>query len=355
MGSLNNLAVTATNSALISTTGAIWSTIQSKLANGGRDNNCKFYYNNGAGGSLLQVVARKLTQGAVNELKDMAQNAFNSLINGKRTNDVSGKQWVESELKEQEKEQKAYGRMAVKGGTILALDEWGGVASEALMLGIELDHDITVTQRYPIYSAVEDSKGVYKEQPPTQVTFTINTNTLVWYDTTALVQLNTDKNIVISKVQGRDYSRKELVSNGDLKFTISGQITSGKPDIYPAEEMKKFYKVMQYKGVVAVNNQVINELGIKYLVITDFNVSPKSGYKSLQPYTFQAIGLQPETEIEITEDTISIIPQSIVEAEDDQSVWMKMLNNQLEGLKSFATDAVSQGLGLATGLLDKVL
>lgn len=353
MGSLNNLAVTATNSALISTTGALWSTLQTKIANGGRDQNCKFYYNDGAGGSLIQVIAKTVTQGAVNELKDLAQNSFNSLLSGKRNKETSGKAWVESELKKQETEEKEYGKMKVDGGTVFALDEWGYKCPDALMLGIELDHKIRIIQDYPNYKATPtDLKNGY----PSTIQNVVDTNTLVWYDTTAIVNTGSSKNVIISKVTGRDYSRKELASNGDIEITVNGQISSGRPDLYPTSEFEKFFKVMQYKGVVRVNNQVLNEMGITHIIITQFNLNPRQGYKALQPYTFQAIGLQPEKEIEITEDTVTIIPQNIVNTtEKDQSEWIKMLNNQLEGLKSFASDAVSQGLGLATGLLDNVL
>lgn len=358
MGSLNNLAVTATNSAMISATGALFNKLQSLIANGGRDSNCKFYYNDGAGGSILQVVAKTVTGGAVSELKNMADNAFNSLLDGKRTKNTQGSAWVEAELKKQEVEAKEYGRMEVDGGTVYALDDWGGIAPEALMLGIELDQTITITQQFPVYKTVlaDPKKGVYKEQAPEVTENIVNTNTLVWYDTTALITINSDKNLISTRVQGRDYSRKELVSNGDIRFNVSGQITSGKPDIYPSEEMKKFIKVMQYKGIIKINNQVLDQFGITHIVITDFNITPRQGFKSLQQYSFNAIGLQPEKEIEITEDTVTIIPQPVVDTtEDDKSEWLKMLQGQLEGLKSMASDVFSQGTALATGLLDNVL
>lgn len=373
MGSLNNLAITATNSAMISTIGGAYDTLQSLIANGGRDSNCKFYYNNGPGGSILRAVAKTVSGGAVSELKNMADNAFNSLMNGKRKKGIQGRAWIDSELKKQEIEAKQYGKMEVDGGVIYALDDWGGIATEALMLAVELDHQITITQKFPQYNTEEvktqnnlwnkdltffsGNKSVsYKESAPTEITNTVNTNSLVWYDTTALVQLNSSRNVIISKIQGRDYSRKELASNGDIHFTISGQITSGRPDLYPSEEMQKFYKVMQYKGIVKVNNQVINDLGITHLLITEFKVDPKQGYKSLQNYSFQAIGLQPENEIDITEDTVEIISQTNVDtSEEDKSEWLKMLEGQFDGLKSMASDIFSQGTALATGLLDKVL
>lgn len=358
MNSLNNLAITATNSAMTSAMGAMFNTLQSKIANGGRDRNCKFYYNDGAGGSILQVAVKGAVRGAVSELKDEAVNAFNSLLNGKKTKAITGTAWVESELKKQEEEAKQYGMMQVDGGTIYALDDWGCKSPDALMLGIELDQSITVTQNFPVYrtKVIDAKKGIYKEQEPETINNIVNTKTLVWYDTTALITINSDKNLIATHVQGRDYSRKELVSNGDIKFSVSGQITSGKPDIYPTEEVKKFIKVMQYKGIIKINNQILDQFGISHIVITNFNLSPRQGYKALQQYTFSALGLQPEKEIEISEDTISIIPQKVLsEKEDDGSEWMKMLNNQLEGLKSMASDVFSQGLGLATGMLDSKL
>lgn len=358
MSSLNNLAITATNSAMTSAMGAMFNTLQSKIANGGRDRNCKFYYNDGAGGSILQVAVKGAVGGVVSELKDEAVNAFNSLLNGKRTKSNIGSAWTESELKKQEEEAKEYGMMQVDGGTIYALDDWGCKAPEALMLGIELDQSITVTQNFPVYrtQVIDAKKGIYKEQEPNTINNVVTTKTLVWYDTTALVTINSDKNLIATRVQGRDYSRKELVSNGDIKFSVSGQITSGKPDIYPSEEVKKFIKVMQYKGIVKINNQILDQFGVSHIVITNFNISPRQGYKALQQYSFSAIGLQPEKDIEISEDTISIIPQKVVaDKEDDGSEWMKMLNNQLEGLKSMAADVFSQGVGLAAGMLENKL
>ena len=113
---------------------------------------------------------------------------------------------------------------------------------------------------------------------------------------------------------------------------------------------------MQYKGVVRVNNQILDQFGITHILITDFNISPREGYKALQNYTFSASGLQPESEIQVTEDTVNIYWQENVDTkQQDQSEWMKMLNNQLNGLKAMAGDLFSQSTALASGMLDKAL
>lgn len=375
LNSLNNLAITATKGSMASFIGGGWDYLQTKLANGKRDTNCKFYYNE-AGGSVYQVIGRYLANGYVSGLSDMLKNNFNSWMDGKKKKSVNGEKWVARELEKQTKESQEYGKMMVKSISgdkevaIYALDDWGGIATEALMLSIETDQNITIKQEFPQYKsiAVPNKKDYfkrdtwingsdsvsYREQAPEITRNEVTTHSLVWYDTTALITINSEKNLISTKVQGRDYSRKELVSNGDINFTVSGQITSGLPDLYPVSEIEKFIRVMQYKGVVRVNNQVLDQFGITHIVITDFTITPKEGYKSLQQYTFRAIGLQPESEIEITEDTISILPQN-VKVSEDGNAWVDMFKDELDGLKGMAKDAFSQGVALSTGLLDKVL
>lgn len=368
MSRLNDLAITATNSAMTSAMGAMFNTLQSKIANGGRDRNCKFYYNDGAGGSILQVAVKGVVGGAVPYLKDDLENAFNSLLHKKEDMNGIGKAWSTYHQDKNRKDNDNYGAMDTEDGhVVLALDDWGCKCSDALMLGIMTDKKITVKQqRITISSSKTTRKSglLYKietekydsgEKVIDLTEFT--THMLVWYDTTAIVTINSDKNLITTRVQGRDYSRKELISNGDIKLSVSGQITSKHPDVYPTEEVRKFIKVMQYKGIIKTNNQILDQFGIEYIVITNFNLTPREGCKSVQPYSFSAIGLQPEREIEIKTDTIEVIPQQeqSKNKKDNDSGWMKMLNNQLDGLKSMAADVFSQGVGLAAGMLENKL
>lgn len=337
-------------------------TLHSLSANGGRDRNCKFYYSAG-GGSVIKAIARSVVGGAVHELKHEAENWFDSVLFKKKKPSKQSSKWIDSENKHLKEEKKKYGRVIVDNqglpAAVLALDDWGCICTDALMLGIKVNERVTITQTYPDYSTTPGGTAEKSTELPqnkkTVKSQTIKSDTLVWYDTTALININSGRNIIVTKVQGRDYSRKELVSNGDIKFSVSGQITSAKPDIYPEAEVKKFLKVMNYKGIVEVNNQVLDQLGISHIVITDFSLSPKQGYKSVQQYSFSAIGLQPEKEIAITEDTIDIYVQPTpTTSEENDGPWKQMLKNQLNGLKSMTSDMVSSGLGLSIGWLDSL-
>lgn len=92
---------------MTSAIGKAFDTLQSIIANGGRDSNCKFYYNAGAGGSILQVVAKSVVSGAVSDLKDVATNHFNSWLNGKDEQKQHGAAWVKAGVKKKEAEEKS--------------------------------------------------------------------------------------------------------------------------------------------------------------------------------------------------------------------------------------------------------
>lgn len=351
---IGNLTVTAAGSAMSSVMGKLFDTLQSKIANNGRDTKCKFYYSGPGAGGLIRQVAANIVGGVVQDLKGELMNEFNSLLSGKKNKSIDGVKWVQSEVEQHDKEEAKYGKL----DGILALDEWGDASLDAIMLSIDLEDAITQTQDRVQYGSelVDAKKGIYKEKTPVRKTTSVTHAKLVWYDTTALITVNSDKNLIVTRVQGRDYSRKELASNGDIKFSVSGHITSGKADVYPAEEIKKFIKVMTYKGIVKINNQILDQFNVSHIVITDFSITPREGYKSLQDYTFNAIGLQPAEEVKITEDTVSVIPQEEYKPIDaNDSEWVAMLKNQLAGLTAMAGDLVSQGAALASGALDNAI
>lgn len=347
-------ANSAANSAANLVTSQIIATAQGKLANGGRDKGCKFYYDKDSGGSLLVVAAKSILGGAVPVITSIAVNAFNGFINGKPAEKtVIKKEGWSGNAEKAQNELKTYGVMTIKDvanndASVYALDDWGCVSPDAVMLGIETDNNIDVKQTFRLYDNTIDSLGVgVKNIVGSSVQTDFKTKTLVWYDVTALVSLSSDKNLVVTKVQGRDYSRKELVSNGDVKFSVTGQITGRMPEVYPEDEVKKFIKIMNYKGIVRIHNQVLDQLGITHIVITDFSLSPKQGFKNTQPYSFSALGLQPEKTNEITEDTVIFETSTdTVTKKTEENRWKQLLDSHLDVLKSHAPVALENGINI---------
>jgi len=333
--------------------------LQKNLANGfGRNQGAvQFYAKYEAGGSILNVLAKRLMGQAASMLKDEAMKQLKKGINkllGKKIDEEAQVNAMTKLIENAQKNDDAkYGVMKVNNGdnAVVAMDIYGNKCIDAIMLGIPVKEKVS-------YKKTMNNKGGGNWSKDDDLEDDINgsfqSDTLVWYDPTALVTINSDRNLIITKVQGRDYSRKELVSNGDINFTVTGHILSNMPEVYPAADVQKFIQIMQYKGIVKVNNLILDQFHIDGIVIKDFSLSPKEGYKSQQDYTFNAVGIMPTEEVKVTEDTINVIDNSLKKAAKEKSPWQKLLDNQLEGLAQSATNAADQGLALATGMLDGI-
>lgn len=344
---LNNLGWNVTSGAIASIIGGALDTLQSKLANAGRDEKVKLYWDYNKGGSIWNVVARTIVGGAVTAITQEGLSQYKKLIGGKKVDTAtqSAQEAYKDLLAAQEEDENKYGKIDVNKDTtpvaIKAYDDWGNVCPDALMLAI------------PVAQPVKMTTTTYKNG--TSVDEEVTSDHLVWYDTTALINLSSDKNLILTQVAGRDYSRKELVSNGDLNFSVSGHITSRMPDIYPSSEVQKLRQILQYKGIIEVNNEFLDQWGVTKIVVKSFNFPSSEGNKSIQDYSFEAVGIQPDVEANVTEDTIKIIDYNIaVETDNSESLaWKDILSAQLANLKSLSVDVAAQGTALATGYLDK--
>ena len=352
---LANLGLSLTNGFANSATSMGNNWLQKNLANGfGRNQGAvQFYAKYEAGGSILNVLAKRLMGQAASMLKDEAMKQLKKGINkllGKKIDDEAQENAMTKLIENAQKNDDAkYGIMKVNNGSnsVVAYDIYGNKCIDAIMLGIPVKDPIQ-------YSTTVNKKSNSRNALDLGSNTSFQSDTLVWYDPTALVTINSDRNLIITKVQGRDYSRKELVSNGDVNFTVTGHILSNMPEVYPAADVQKFIQIMQYKGIVKVNNLILDQFHIDGIVIKDFSLSPKEGYKSQQDYTFNAVGIMPTEEVKVTEDTINVIDNSLKKAAKEKSPWQKLLDNQLEGLAQSATNAADQGLALATGMLDGI-
>lgn len=107
----------------------------------------------------------------------------------------------------------------------------------------------------------------------------------------AIVEINRQKNIVTTVVQGRDSSVKELINNGDYQITVSGVIAT-KGVGYPKDSVKDFETFLVAKESIKITHQVMNLLGINQLVITDYSI-PYTPFMNMQAYSFNAMSDKP--------------------------------------------------------------
>lgn len=159
----------------------------------------------------------------------------------------------------------------------------------------------------------------------------------VFLDLGATVQMQSANNVVLTKVQGRDYSRKELISGGDVNFTVTGKIVSNYPDVYPYSEVSRFVTLMQHKGVLHVSNLLFHQFNVTQIIIKDFQMGQNSGFKNVQPYSFTCVGVEPDEQVAVVEDTIRTTNLNI--AQMRKKGWTTKL---LEQVKSAAADQAAQ-------------
>ena len=240
---------------------------------------------------------------------------------------------------------KEWGRITADGGhTIIAKDKYGNAVPESLILFYDGDTDILV----------EDVKIVGDKQVKDSYT----TKTICFIDINPDVAIQSSKNIVMTTVQGRDYTRKELVSGGDLNFTVTGEIVSNEEGVYPENDVKKFVQIMQYGGVVNVNHFQFKQFNVDKIIIKDFNMQNQE-FKNIQPYTFTCVAVEPDEDVVVKSDTIAVINREIEVS--PMSKWYKLIlnNKYAEIVANAAASAVSStvnaGVDAAGNGLDKLV
>lgn len=141
-------------------------------------------------------------------------------------------------------------------------------------------------------------EGVYFDSDSGKVESNSKYGLVTFVDLQPLIQVSSRNNIVLTTVQGRNYSRKEFISGGDFEISISGKITSKYPDIYPEAEVSKFLKLMHYKGVINCDNTILRQFKISQLIIQGYAFSPPD-CRNIQSYTLNCIAVEPSESIEV--------------------------------------------------------
>lgn len=305
------------------------------------------YRNNRAYKSVLVHVAKQL---AMSEIEEQINKLFpkyqrylektlrKTVLEQQKSNQVQLIRNRESQMKE-------WGRITADGGhTIIAKDKYGNAVPESLMLFYDGDTDILV----------EDVKIVGDKQVKDSYT----TKTICFIDINPDVAIQSSKNIVMTTVQGRDYTRKELVSGGDLNFTVTGEIVSNEEGVYPENDVKKFIQIMQYGGVVNVNHFQFKQFNVDKIIIKDFNMQNQE-FKNIQPYTFTCVAVEPDEDVVVKSDTIAVINREIEVS--PMSKWYKLiLNNKYAEIvanaaASAASSTINAGVDAAGNGLDKLV
>lgn len=241
-------------------------------------------------------------------------------------------------IKNQETQREDWGKITAEGNhVIVAKDKYGNAVHEALILHYDSDTAIQVED-------VSYVDGKAKKE-------SYSTKTVCFIDLIPRVSTQSTKNIVLTPVQGRDYTRKELIAGGDLTFSVSGEINSNQDGVYPENDVKKFIQIMQYGGVVKANHFMFKQFNIEQVLIKDYSLPP-SEYKNIQPYSFTCVAVEPDEDVIVTKDTIAILNEELTLS--PMNKWYKfILNSKLA--ETVARGASSTISSFATTGLDALV
>lgn len=255
-----------------------------------------------------------------------------------------------------------------EGQPIVARDYLTRRVPEALILSYVGDKDITYSfppsikaESYTIkkqaflqqllsnsHTIQHDIQYEYGDETFDGQTDNITTKDVIHIDLSAQVSLSTNKNLVLTPVQGRDFTRKELIAGGDLTFSVNGSIASNTPGLYPEAAVQRLIKIAQYKGVVNVHHFIFDQFKVKQIIIKDFNLGTQE-FKNIQPYSFTCVAIEAD-EIQVKNDTIGAINQEIQLS--PMNAWYRLiLNNKLAeiaagAVANTANSALSKGLDI---------
>ena len=192
-------------------------------------------------------------------------------------------------------EEKKYGEQVLDSYSVIALGPLGEPVKEAMILYYKGEQEIEVVEKH--YG------GVFGDTSH-------KTKYVTLIDLAPRISVNSKKNLVMTTVQGRDYTRKELVSGGDRTFSVSGHIVSNMIDEYPTNDVRKFINIMEYGGIVQVNNMIFGQFNVDRILILDYRLET-SDCKNDQPYSFTCVAVEPDTDVVIKSDTIDLINYKI--------------------------------------------
>lgn len=353
ISSFNNIALSGAGSLYTSASSYAFSQMNSGLRRmlyGDTKDPLRFYYKNDQRGffrTMVNSALQQVAQQAINEVVGYGTKKLKEAVN--KMLKKGTKSSVTSLLGKDESGDDAFLSMKAGGHTIVCHDYEGYPCKDGLITKIPTKKPVEYNSEYS-YKITSDSSGKTKATVKNSGGFTVNY--LVWQDPSAIVNVNSSKNLVLTRVVGRDYSRKELISNGDIEIQVSGHILSDFEckDEYPYNRVQQFIQTMQYKGVIDVNNVVLKQFNITQMVIKDFNLPSSEGSIAKQDYSFTAVGIQPTSEVEVTQDTLKVIDITTASTTTNSKTnkWTEFIKQKAEGVTASLSDSVtsaSSGIG----------
>jgi len=149
----------------------------------------------------------------------------------------------------------------------------------------EQDFEVAEAVSYlgtPIYGRLIFEENSYK---------TLSGDTIQYPETiieNAIITINEGKNIVKTSIPGRKGTIKEYINTDDFSINIEAIIVQ-KDNIFPEDELLTLKNILKSPVAVPVAQEVFNIFDINNIVIENYNITQKRGYRNNVFVTINAI------------------------------------------------------------------
>jgi Domain of unknown function (DUF6046) len=108
-----------------------------------------------------------------------------------------------------------------------------------------------------------------------------------------LAEVNMQKDIVKTKVQGVDGTVKTYISDGDWQVTLRGFFYNTFKKDYPKKQVENFTKLVKVKKELDVVSEFLLLFGIKSLVVESVNMPQEAGKQNQQKFEITCVSDTP--------------------------------------------------------------
>lgn len=109
----------------------------------------------------------------------------------------------------------------------------------------------------------------------------------------ALLEISNDRNIVKTKIAGRNGTIKEYMSDGDYDITIKGSLVGELANTPPVDLLKTFTFISTCPEAVTVESNLLSYFNVYYLVIEKPRIKQRKGSRNIYDFELTCVSDEP--------------------------------------------------------------
>jgi hypothetical protein len=108
-----------------------------------------------------------------------------------------------------------------------------------------------------------------------------------------LIEVSQHKEIVKTKITGRNGTPKEYIADGDYQISIKGVLAINGIDVFPEEVTQHLIEFCKVPESIQIGSSFLAMFGITDIVIEDYNFPREEGMRNIQKFTIEALSDSP--------------------------------------------------------------